>query len=316
MFLERLKTMKKHLIKLISIALSLVVIILSLSSCELNVDHNGNNTDGSLNDDTNDGNAIEILENSSELVLSLIEYLNWLDNKISYDLPDVTIEDQINSIKSGKIQPLLLDFEPDNCYFVCGYHNCDEDLSDKGDYYCASKYTWVKYESEKDIKDSYNDKSFIVSFQINKSSLAKNILTEDKESKSVETIDIYTPKFVNGANTNTCKSVDRTYIYLTSSESDIIYLSSYKPNFLDEIHCIRLENQYFIVLALYEVNANGKRYDYDNSWNLGGYYDSMMEIMITDKYKEDMTDGRTCHYGLFNIDEFVKEIIKDSGYEN
>ena len=101
--------MKKHLIKLISIALSLVIIILSLSSCELNVDHNGNNTDGSLNDDTNDGNAIEILENSSELVLSLIEYLNWLDNKISFDLPDVTIEDQINSIKSGKIQPLLLD---------------------------------------------------------------------------------------------------------------------------------------------------------------------------------------------------------------
>lgn len=308
--------MKKHLIKLISIALSLAIIILSLSSCELNVDHNGNNTDGSLNDDTNDGNAIEILENSSELVLSLIEYLNWLDNKISYDLPDVTIEDQINSIKSGKIQPLLLDFEPDNCYFVCGYYNCNEDHSDKGDYYCSSNYTWVKYESEKNIRDSYNDKAFIVSFRINKSSLTKNILTEDEESKSVETIDLYNPEFVNGTNVNTYKRVDRTYIYLTSSESDIIYLSSYKPNFLDEIHCIRLENQYFIVLALYEINANGKRYDYDNSWNLGGYYDSMMEIMITDKYKEDMTNGSTCYYGLFNIDEFVKEIIKDKAYEN
>ena len=308
--------MKKHLIKLISIALSLVIIILSLSSCELNVDHNGNNTDGSLNDDTNDGNAIEILENSSELVLSLIEYLNWLDNKISYDLPDVTIEDQINSIKSGKIQPLLLDFEPDNCYFVCGYYNCNKDHSDKGDYYCSSNYTWVKYESEKNIRDSYNDKAFIVSFRINKSSLTKNILTEDEERKSVETIDLYNPEFVNGTNVNTYKRVDRTYIYLTSSESDIIYLSSYKPNFLDEIHCIRLENQYFIFLALYEVNANGKRYDYDNSWNLGGYYDSMMEIIITDKYKEDMTNGSTCYYGLFNIDEFVKEIIKDKAYEN
>ena len=308
--------MKKHLIKLISIALSLVIIILSLSSCELNVDHSGNNTDGSLNDDTNDGNAIEILENSSELVLSLIEYLNWLDNKISYDLPDVTIEDQINSIKSGKIQPLLLDFEPDNCYFVCGYYNCNEDHSDKGDYYCSSNYTWVKYESEKNIRDSYNDKAFIVSFRINKSSLTKNILTEDEESKSVETIDLYNPEFVNGTNVNTYKRVDRTYIYLTSSESDIIYLSSYKPNFLDEINCIRLENQYFIALSLYEVNVNGKRYDYDNSWNLGEYYDSMMEIMITEKYKEDMTNGSTCYYGLFNIDEFVKEIIKDKAYEN
>ena len=308
--------MKKHLIKLISIALSLVIIILSLSSCELNVDHNGNNTDGSFNDDTNDGNAIEILENSSELVLSLIEYLNWLDNKISFDLPDVTIEDQINSIKSGKIQPLLLDFEPDNCYFVCGYYNCNEDHSDKGDYYCSSNYTWVKYESEKNIRDSYNDKAFIVSFHINKSSLTKNILTEDEESKSVETIDLYNPEFVNGTNVNTYKRVDRTYIYLTSSESDIICLSSYKPNYLNEINCIRLENQYFIALSLYKVNVNGKRYDYDNSWNLGEYYDSMMEIMITDKYKEDMTNGSTCYYGLFNIDEFVKEIINDKAYEN
>ena len=308
--------MKKHLLKLISIALSLVIIILSLYSCELHVyQSNGNNTSGDLNDDTYDGNAIEILENSSELVLSLIEYLNWLDNKTSYDLPDVTIEDQINSIKSGKIQPLLLDFELDKCYFVCGYYNCNEDHSDNGDYYCASKYTWVKYESEKDISDSYNDKAFIVSFQINKSSFAKNILTGDEKSKSVETIDLYKPEFVNGTNINTYKSAARTYIYLTSSESDIIYLSSYKPNFLNEIHCIRLENQYFIALALYKVNVDGKRYDYDNSWNLGEYYDSMMEIMITEKYKEDMTDGRTCHYGLFSIDEFVKEITENT-YED
>lgn len=308
--------MKKYLSRLILISLALVIIILSLYSCELHVDQsNGNNTSGSLNDDTDDGNAIEILENSSELVLSLIEYLNWLDNKTSYDLPDVTIEDQINSIKSGKVQPLLLDFEPDNCYFVCGYYNCNEDHSDNGNYYCASKYTWVKYESEKDIRDSYNDKAFIVSFQINKSSFSKNILTGDEESKSAETIDLYKPEFVNGTNTSTYKSVDRTYIYLSSSESDIIYLSSYKPNFLNEICCIRLENRYFIILALYEVNVDGKRYDYDNSWNLGEYYDSMMEIMITEKYNEDMTDGRTCYYGLFNIDEFVKEIINEKTYE-
>jgi hypothetical protein len=120
--------MKKSVLKLISITLGLVIFIMLISSCKPHIDQSdGDNSSSALSDDNNDDKSVEILENNSKLVQSLIEYLNWLDNKTSYDMPDVTMENQINSIKSGKIQPLLLDFEPDNCYFVCGYHNCDED---------------------------------------------------------------------------------------------------------------------------------------------------------------------------------------------
>ena len=266
---------------------------------------------------TNENTAIQmlkekkVLKNDSELVLTLIKYLNWLDNKTSYDLPAVTLEDQINSIKGGGIQPLLVDFESNNCYFVCGYHSCDEDFSDKGDYYCASKYTWVEYESEKSIKDDYDDKAFIVAFQINRPSLTKNILNGDAKSQSVETIDLYTPEFVNGTNVSTFKEVDSTYIHLTASESDIVYLSSYEPNYLNEISCVHLDGRYYIALELYNVGVDGKRYDYDNSWNFGEYYDSMMEIMITGRYSKIMSSGSMRHYGLFDIDEFVKKIVKE-----
>ena len=46
---------------------------------------------------TNENTAIQmlkekkVLKNDSELVLTLIKYLNWIDNKTSYDLPAVSL---------------------------------------------------------------------------------------------------------------------------------------------------------------------------------------------------------------------------------
>ena len=98
---------------------------------------------------------------------------------------------------------------------------------------------------------------------------------------------------------------------LTASESDIVYLSSYEPNYLKEISCVHLDGRYYIALEIYNVGVDGKRYDYDNSWNLGEYYDSMMEIMITGRYSQTMSSGSMRHYGLFDVDEFVKKIVKE-----
>ncbi|MBQ8414507.1 MAG: hypothetical protein IJX58_04590, partial [Clostridia bacterium] len=89
-----------------------------------------------------------------------------------------------------------------------------------------------------------------------------------------------------------------------------VYLSSYEPNYLNEISCVHLDGRYYIALELYNVGVDGKRYDYDNSWNLGEYYDSMMEIMITGRYSQIMSSGSMRHYGLFDIDEFVNKIVK------
>ena len=255
-------------------------------------------------------NYIEVLENDSELVLALIEFLDYIGSPIHYDVPVVTLEDQIDQIKSGNVQPILLDFEPQYYYFVCAYFNCNEHKTEKHTYSCASSYTWVKYENEKAIKDSYDDEKIVVAFQINSSSIVRDIVTGEENGILVESIDLYTPEFVNGSNINPYDDVSATYIYLTRNKGNTIYITPTHTSFSDMIDCVFVDNQYYIFLTIYNVDTNGKRYDYDYSWKLGKYYDSMNKIMITGKYSQTMNDGWVRHYGLFDITEFVNEIIE------
>lgn len=251
-----------------------------------------------------------MLENDSELVLALIEFLDYIGSPIDYDVPVVTLEDQIDQIKSGNVQPILLDFEPQYYYFVCAYFNCNEHKTEKHTYSCASSYTWVKYENEKAIKDSYDDEKIVVAFQINRSSIVRDIVTGEEKGILVESIDLYTPEFVNGSNINPYDDVSANYIYLTRNKGNTVYITPTHTSFSNMIDCVFVDNQYYIFLSIYKVDTNGKRYDYDNSWNLGKYYDSMNKIMITGKCSQTMNDGWVLHYGLFDITEFVNEIIE------
>lgn len=255
-------------------------------------------------------NYIEVLENDSELVLALIEFLDYIGSPIDYDVPVVTLEDQIDQIKSGNVQPILLDFEPQYYYFVCAYFNCNEHKTEKHTYSCASSYTWVKYENEKAIKESYDDEKIVVAFQINSSSIVRDIVTGEEKGILVESIDLYTPEFVNGSNINPYDDVSANYIYLTRNKGNTVYITPTHTSFSNMIDCVFVDNQYYIFLSIYKVDTNGKRYDYDNSWNLGKYYDSMNKIMITGKCSQTMNDGWVLHYGLFDITEFVNEIIE------
>ena len=48
-------------------------------------------------------------------------------------------------------------------------------------------------------------------------------------------------------------------------------------------------------------------------YHLGEYYDDMIKIMITDKYSETFSENGVYyiqHYGLFEINELVDEVIR------
>ena len=57
---------------------------------------------------------------TDELIDALVEYLQGLG--VEYELPDTSLSIKIDKIKKGQ-QPLLVDFDPDIFYFVCGYYD-------------------------------------------------------------------------------------------------------------------------------------------------------------------------------------------------
>lgn len=296
--------MKKIINKTLSLGLAVIFILLALMSCDPTTDQ------AEQNGGNNNYVSIEVLKSDSDLVIKLIEYCNFLINPPNWDLPSVSLEQLINTMRGGVIRPLLVDYEAGNCYYVCGYYNCDEHRPEQREYYCASNYTWVKYENVKDIRDNYDGKSFVVAFQINRPSITKNILTGDEKSQSMEIVGTYTPEFVEGTNIGEIDSFDKTVIFLTSDKESVIYRIYTAPHSLYEIDCVRLDNKYYISFEMYSVSDSGMRYDYDQSWNFGEYYDSMMDIMITEKYSKELDSGSVIHYGLVDIDEFVNEIIE------
>ena len=314
--------------KLLELLLTLSVICLCLAGCEFfaskheheynssydestDIESVKNENDGNQTEDPRDEEYIEVLKKDSELVLALVDFLGHIGSAAASDVPDVTLEDKIDQIKSGNVQPLLLDFEPQNYYFVCAYFDCNEHETEKHTYYCASSYTWVKYKSEKAIKNDYNGENLVVAFQVNCSSIARDIITGEDDGLSVESIDLYNPEFVNGSNVNPAIDVSAAYIYLNRSKSNSLYITPKYTSDLDTIDCVCLNDRYYIFLGIYNVGTDGKRYDIDNSWKLGKYYDSMSEIMITGEYSKVMNGGWVRHYGLFDIAEFVNKIVEN-----
>ena len=127
------------------------------------------------------------------------------------------------------------------------------------------------------------------------------------------------PEFVEGLNAKSAETVEKTFIYLIKSESETIYYStSLRKDDLYTIYCIKLDEQYYIHIVIDHSNSKGESSDgFSNGWiasYLGEYYDAMMKIMIRDKYTETSTVDcgiiLTYHYGLFEINELVDEVIR------
>ena len=252
----------------------------------------------------------ETLEESfvpdEDLVEELVEYLQQLS--WDYEIGETSLSIKIDAIKKGA-QPLQLKFNPDKYYYVCAYHlpECPEEEF----LYChADEYTWVGFSNEKNIVEYYNDTKLCVAFQINKTDLCVDLLPSERNVSKVQHFQMYFPVFENGINTTPRSEYKDTFIYLNSSDSNVVYIcSNHILHDFVSIPYIELDGKYYITRCLYTGDPSPASKN-NLKWEFGEYYDILMEIMITDKYTEVNKSGNTMYYGLFEINEFVEKVLK------
>ena len=252
----------------------------------------------------NENRPVE-LQSQDPLVGALVEYLqslNW-----DYELPPDSTAIRIDKIKNGS-QPLHIRFEPAASYFVGAYYDAPHE-SETGDYCCADKYTWVKFENAHDISETYKDKEFIVAFQMNKSSFVTNLLNKEAAVPKVEHFRRFTPDFQEGFNIADPLPFDETFIYLNGSTSDetIYYSMDLYYHILVTFPCTTVNNRYYIVAYLDSLYPDGSYLDRD----FGAYRDiltsHMRKCSITSLVNEQ---ERTYFYGLIPIEDLA-DCIKD-----
>ncbi len=248
----------------------------------------------------------DVFEPDEELVKELIDYLQQLC--VEYDIGETSLSIKTDEIKKGA-QPLQVKFDPDKYYYVCAYHS--PECPEEDFLYChADKYTWVGFSNEKNIAEYYNGVKLWAAFQINKTSLCIDLLPGDRNVPKIEHFQGYTPVFENGVNTTTRLEYKDTFIYLNSSDSDVVYMcSNHILHDFVSIPYIELDGKCYITQHLY-TDAPYDGYERRIKWEFGDYYDILTEIMITDKYSVVNKSGRILYYGLFEINEFVDKVLK------
>lgn len=302
--------------KIIALTLAALMLILSLSSCvpdaEPSTDDTTNQDQSTEDNSQNDNSETpspaegELLSNDSELVLALVDHLDHF--LAEGHIGDSSIWYKIEMIKRG-MQPLLLDFTSSEPYYVCGFHNMEHDAEYA--FCCAEKYTWVKYDSLDKIPEEYNGEGLFVSFQINKATYVKDLLSGKENEIDFEHFQLYRIPHGNGEILSS--DFEKIFIYLNDSDKSTIYYSTdVYDNVMRIIPCINLDENYYIRYWLYLENLDGSHTDIDYDYlavNFGKYYDDMMSIMITDKYSVTNDNGAVIHYGIIDVDDLAEKIL-------
>lgn len=248
----------------------------------------------------------ELFAEDSELVKALMKYLDEL--LWDFELPETSVAIKIDGIKNGE-QPLHVEYKPSDCYFVCAYYDGDD--GDATDYARKNDYTWIKFEGANEIKEYYSGEKFVVAFQINSPSLVADIRNGAEIVPNVEHFKVYEPEFDGGMNTKAHDEFERTFIYLNSSDKSDVYVS--ESNAYHELYvlpCVYLDGQYYITVYLNTIAVGGEQSSADLKWELGGYYDTLMEIMVTEKYSVTDNRGTTHFYGLLELGEFSRTVLE------
>ncbi len=326
--------------KLILFLLTAILLILPLSGCFADNKQNeettpGNTTENTTPDATTQDNLPEEttldattppennqdnppvvegeLDKNSELIVTLVDYLNeyWED----CDLPEKTLAGKINDIKSGT-KPLHVTFNPDNYYYVCGYYNGSHENEDF-DWCCPEEYTWKRYDTEIKIQEYYNGTKCVVVFQMNKALTVTNILSNEAKVPNMEHFQIFTPVFESGANTATAIAFECEFIFLNDEDKDTVYHCKQKYNHeLVTMDSIYLDDEYYIlqflegVLPGEEFNVHEFLGNESIIYEFGDYYDAIISVMDTEKYRITKENGKIIYYGVVSIEDFVNNIIK------
>ena len=245
-----------------------------------------------------------------DLIAALVNYLQNVNTL--YYLGDTSYEAKINDIKRGE-QPLLVRFNSERYYFVCGYYNATHEYPENksSGFCCATEYTWVKFKKATDIQEYYDDKKLIVAFQINNSAFVKNISPKSAYTPNVEHFQMYETLFVNGKNVNDCVEFGETFIYLTPTNKLYVYCSVFSHDYkMNNLPCVELNGGYYIPIRTQTSYPDGEVVDVDIKRQLGDYYDVLIGVMEKRKYSENTEGGYTLYYGLFDLEKFMDAIFK------
>ena len=239
-----------------------------------------------------------------KIIKGLSDYLFRLNSLINPTSSN--FEDKINSVHGSGSQALHVAFDSKDYYFVCAYYNSDHS-EDK--YCCLYKYTWVMFYGQNDITEHYENKDFVVAFQINKAKFVKDIVNKSADTPAMEHFSVYSPEFRNGVNVSDPLCCDESYIYFRSSEfGEEDYILDSSENRFHEysvMPCVKYKTKYYIA----QETKVGYQNEKDLTKEFGEYYDDLMEMIITDKYTEEI-NGKTHYYGLLDIKEFSKKFLE------
>ena len=244
---------------------------------------------------------------NDELIDSLVDYLQGLH--LQYEIHDTSLSIKIDKIKKGH-QPLLVDFDPTDFYFVCGYYNViTEDELFK--YRNADDFTWVRFENANEIKEIHDDKNIVVAFQINKALFVRDIASQKAIIPRIEHFQMYEPIFEEGVNTGTHLVFEEEFIYLNPSNAERVYHStSAFYHQVVTISCINYDNEYYISHFMYSIHADGEKYETNLRGIFDEYYEALMSFIQPTKYSITRPWGSKDYYGLITIDDFVNHILR------
>lgn len=233
-----------------------------------------------------------------------------------------TYENKFDSAKeSGKV--LFVEFNPNAYYYVCAYSDSGHEY-EFYDQCCIDRYTWVKFEDEQELKDSYDGKDFVVSFQINKTLSCVNMLDEKDASADMEHYRIYSPEFVDGVNTSEPLEFAEAFLYFYSDNTVSKYHQCNNPAIIYHstdcyyhqsvvLPLMELDNAYYV-----KIHTSTHTPDGNTSENgflpeyFGKYYDDALRFMIAGKYNWTDRYGNVNEYGLLKAED-IAEIIKTKG---
>ena len=296
--------------KIIAIILLCAIMLLSLSGCAY-IDKLWNCDKEETNEDVK--YPIE-LSKDDPIVKVLLEELELWDAYIEY--VHFNLADKINSIKKGT-RALNVNYMGSDTYFVCAYYTEDYEADF---YFDAPKFTWVKFGSEDEITQTYNDLTFVIAFQFNVASLVTDIVSTGADVPNLHHYQVYKPVFSEGVNTSEAIVFDEMFIHLSnSSKNDAYYTTKdygYQFSSIPIVYTNYYDNkEYYTLISHYTLYKDGTRFELPLEYKFEEYYDELTTVMLTDQYCEIDSKGDTHFYILIKLEDIVK-IIKETGGKN
>jgi hypothetical protein len=250
----------------------------------------------------------------NELLAILLDHVHYTYGGYD-DIKEYSLENIINMSK-GSREPLLVEFDASNSYYICAYFSHDhyDDMTELSCCCCFESYVWVGFDTKEEIPEIYGGEKLLFAIQMTPSVSCKNLRT-DETGIATEHYMIYEPEFENGFNVAPVTEFNSILFYLTYDKGDTVYFSTNPYSYLRlNLRCIEIDGEIYLFksTAIRTEKSNGEIEVRDLTYTFGQYYDQLMAIMISDLYSEtyeNSGENHTYYYGLFKLEDFV-DIIK------